>query len=66
MAQDIQHIVNSVVELWNTGNAEIAKKIYTDDCQRIDPNLSADTRGGAGVAVTWRRSVPLIRILSWK
>lgn len=50
MAQDIQQIVNSVVELWNTGNAEIAKKIYTDDCQRIDPNLSAETRGGAGVA----------------
>ena len=50
MSQDVQHILDSVVELWNTGNADIAKRIYTDDCARIDPNVPADTRGGAGIA----------------
>jgi steroid delta-isomerase-like uncharacterized protein len=50
MSQDVQNILDSVVALWNTGNADIAKRIYTDDCPRIDPNVPADTRGGAAIA----------------
>jgi steroid delta-isomerase-like uncharacterized protein len=50
MSQDVQHVLDSVVALWNTGSADIAAKIYTDDCPRIDPNVPPETRGGAAIA----------------
>jgi steroid delta-isomerase-like uncharacterized protein len=50
MSQDVQTILDSVVELWNTGNADIAARIYSDDCPRIDPNVPDGTRGGAAIA----------------
>lgn len=50
MTADIQRLVESVAELWNTGNSEIAQQVYADDCPRIDVNLPPGTRGGAGVA----------------
>jgi steroid delta-isomerase-like uncharacterized protein len=50
MSQDVQRILDSVVALWNTGAPDIATRIYTDDCPRIDPNVPPDTRGGPAIA----------------
>lgn len=50
MTEDVRHLVASVAELWNTGNAEIAHRVYADDCPRVESNLPPDTQGGAAVA----------------
>jgi steroid delta-isomerase-like uncharacterized protein len=50
MPEDIKRIVDSVIQLWNTGNPDIAKKLYSDDAQRYDPNQSDPTRGSQEIA----------------
>jgi steroid delta-isomerase-like uncharacterized protein len=41
MEKDIQQIVDSLVKLWNTGNADVAGQLYRDDAKRYDPNQPA-------------------------
>lgn len=49
-SQDTQRIVDLVLQLWNTGNPEIANQLYTDNSEREDPNRSEPTRGGREIA----------------
>ena len=37
-AEDTQRIADLVLQLWNTGNLEIANEVYADNAQRKDPN----------------------------
>ena len=50
MPEDIQRLVDSVIQLWNTGNADVAKQLYSDDALRSDPNQSEPTRGSREIA----------------
>jgi steroid delta-isomerase-like uncharacterized protein len=45
MPEDIQRIVDLVLQLWNTGNPEIATQLYSDAAERNDPNGSEPARG---------------------
>lgn len=45
MAQDTQAIENSLLELWNTGNPDVARQLYGDNAERYDPNRQEATRG---------------------
>jgi steroid delta-isomerase-like uncharacterized protein len=45
MATDARAIVDSIVELWNTGNPEVARKLYNDESERMDPNEAEAVRG---------------------
>src|ERR1700751_1071942 len=47
MREDVQRILNSIVELWNTGNVEAARRLYADSAQRHDPitNRSVEWSG---------------------
>jgi steroid delta-isomerase-like uncharacterized protein len=38
MAADTQAITRLVIELWNTGNPEIAKQLYSEDAERTESN----------------------------
>ena len=38
MATETQRIIDLGVELWNTGNAETAKQLYSEHAERTDPN----------------------------
>lgn len=38
MAADTQRINRLELELWNTGNPEIAKQLYSEQAERTDPN----------------------------
>ena len=50
MAENVQRIVDSVIELWNTGNPEVAKKLYSDNAQRTDPNQASGARGSQEIS----------------
>jgi steroid delta-isomerase-like uncharacterized protein len=50
MPEDIQRLVDSVIQLWNTGNADVAKQLYNDDALRSDPNQSRPARGSQEIA----------------
>ena len=50
MSENVQTIVASLVELWNTGNPEVAKRLYATDAERRDPNLTEATRGPEEIA----------------
>jgi len=50
MTQDIQRIVDCVIELWNTGNAEVAKQLYAEGAERYDPNQPGPARGAQQIA----------------
>ncbi|HEX4170780.1 MAG TPA: ester cyclase [Bryobacteraceae bacterium] len=50
MSEDIERIIDSVIQLWNTGNSEIAKKLYSDEAQRTDPNQPESARGSQEIA----------------
>jgi steroid delta-isomerase-like uncharacterized protein len=45
MAEDIQAIKSSQLELWNTGNAEVVQRLYGDKVKRWDPNRPEAIRG---------------------
>ena len=45
MREDVQRILDSSIELWNTGNVDIAKRVYTDRAERHDPNQPEPVRG---------------------
>ncbi|MBV9302176.1 MAG: ester cyclase [Acidobacteriaceae bacterium] len=38
MAANTQGITDLQLELWNTGNSEIAKQLYSEHAERSDPN----------------------------
>src|SRR5690348_2044608 len=38
MTADTQRIIDLDLKLWNTGNAELAKQLYSEDAERTDPN----------------------------
>lgn len=38
MAPETQRIIDLGVELWNTGNPETAKQLYSEHAERTDPN----------------------------
>ena len=50
MPENFQPIVNSLVELWNTGNPEIAKQLYQTGAERYDPNQPQPARGPEEIA----------------
>ncbi len=50
MPEDIQRIVDKVIELWNTGNPEIARQLYAESAERHDPNQPEPDRGPQQVA----------------
>jgi steroid delta-isomerase-like uncharacterized protein len=50
MPEDIKRIVDSVIQLWNTGNPDVAKQLYSDDAQRFDPNQPEPGRGSQEIA----------------
>ena len=45
MPRDSQNLVDSVLELWNTGRAELAEQLYTETALRYDPNQPNPARG---------------------
>ena len=47
---DVPRIVASIVEFWNTGNPEIAKKLYSEGAERRDPNQAQSARGPQEIA----------------
>lgn len=50
MPEDIQRIVDSVLELWNTGNAEVTKRLYAESAERYDPTPPEPARGPQQIA----------------
>jgi steroid delta-isomerase-like uncharacterized protein len=61
MPDNIQAIVDSLVELWNTGNPEVANQLYATGAERLDPNLPEPVRGAqaiAGYVAEVRRGYP--------
>ncbi len=52
MPEDMQHIVDLVAKLWNTGKAEIATQLYDDRSERRAPNGTARGAQGIGNYVT--------------
>jgi steroid delta-isomerase-like uncharacterized protein len=38
MPEDVQRILDTVIQLWNTGDTEIAKQLYTERAERHDPD----------------------------
>ena len=50
MPEEIQRVVDSMIQLWNTGDPNIAKRVYTDLTERYDPNLPEPARGSDGIA----------------
>ncbi|HSU30898.1 MAG TPA: ester cyclase [Bryobacteraceae bacterium] len=45
MPEDAKRILDSVIQLWNTGDSEVAKKLYSDNARRYDPNQPEPGRG---------------------
>jgi steroid delta-isomerase-like uncharacterized protein len=50
MPEDIKRIVDSVIQLWNTGNVDAAQKLYTPGALRYDPNQPEPIRGSQEIA----------------
>jgi steroid delta-isomerase-like uncharacterized protein len=50
MPEDIGRIADLVVQLWNTGNPEIATQLYADNAERNDPNKPEAARGPQQIA----------------
>ena len=50
MAEDIQGMRSSLLELWNTGNAEVVQRLYGDKVKRWDPNRPEPIRGPQEIA----------------
>lgn len=50
MREDMQRIVDSVVQLWNTGNPAIAKELYTENARRSDPFVQEMGQGSQEIA----------------
>jgi steroid delta-isomerase-like uncharacterized protein len=50
MPENYQAIVNLLVELWNTGNPEVAKQLYQTGAERSDPNQPQPARGPEEIA----------------
>jgi steroid delta-isomerase-like uncharacterized protein len=50
MPEDVNRLVDSVIQLWNTGNPDVAKQLYSDDALRSDPNQSKPARGSQEIA----------------
>lgn len=38
MPENMQQIIDNVLTFWNTGNADLAKQLYTDDVQYTGPS----------------------------
>jgi steroid delta-isomerase-like uncharacterized protein len=38
MTADTQRIIDLDLKLWNTGNAELANQLYSEDAERTEPN----------------------------
>ena len=45
MAADTQRLTDLMKELWNTGNPEAAKQLYTEHAERTDPNGAKPVHG---------------------
>ena len=50
MSNDLRRIREAMVQLWNSGDENIARQIYADDTARYDPNNPEPIRGWAGIA----------------
>jgi steroid delta-isomerase-like uncharacterized protein len=50
MRDEVQQIIDSVVELWNTGHADAALRAYNEDAERNDPNLPGPIQGANEIA----------------
>lgn len=50
MPNDVQAILDGVVEFWNTGNEELAKRVFAENIQRSDPNHPKVTTGLRAIA----------------
>jgi steroid delta-isomerase-like uncharacterized protein len=50
MPEDIEGLADSLIQLWNTGNPDLAKKLYSDNAQRSDPNRPEPDRGSQEIA----------------
>ena len=44
MTAETQRITDLQLELWNTGNPEIAKQLFSEDAERTDPNGAEPVR----------------------
>jgi len=49
-SQDMQRLIDLVLQLWNTGNADIANQLYTENAERGDPNGSDPARGPQAIS----------------
>lgn len=58
MPQDAKAITDSVVQLWNTGNTDVAEQIYSKNAQWHDPGRPEPIRGSQQIAqyVTYVRT----------
>jgi steroid delta-isomerase-like uncharacterized protein len=50
MPENFQTVIDSLVELWNTGNPELAKQLYQAGAERLDPNQPQPSRGPEEIA----------------
>ncbi len=50
MPEDIKRLVDSVIQLWNTGSPEVARELYSDEARRFDPNQPDPARGSQEIA----------------
>lgn len=50
MPENTQQILGLLLELWNTGKAEVANKLYSSDAERSDPTQPEPARGAQQIA----------------
>lgn len=50
MPENTQRIVDLILEFWNTGKAEVATQLYSNEAQRSDPNAPEPARGAQQIA----------------
>ena len=48
--QDMQRLIDLVLQLWNTGNPDIANQLYTENAERGDPNGPDLARGPQAIS----------------
>lgn len=50
MPENMRSIIDLLTELWNTGKAELATRLYSEKAVRIDPNQTQPARGAQQIA----------------
>lgn len=50
MQEDTKRVLDSLIELWNTGNTSIVRRVYSDSAKRYAPNHPDGLRGPDEIA----------------